>query len=82
MSFASSLATTNVGLRRRGLLLPGYFADLVLFDPAIVIDRATPTEPTALSIGIARVWVNGALVFAGGKPTGARPGRVLRRAGR
>src|SRR5207247_8066717 len=76
---ASGLAAANVGLRRRGLLLPGSFADLVLFDPVGVIDRATPAQPTALSAGIARVWVNGQLVFADGKPTGAHPGRVLRR---
>jgi N-acyl-D-amino-acid deacylase len=54
------------------------FADLVLFDPASVIDRATPQEPHLTSVGIT-VWVNGAEVFADGKTTGAKPGRVIRR---
>jgi N-acyl-D-amino-acid deacylase len=52
---------------------------LVLFDPAKVTDRATTLRPDLLSEGIARVWVNGQLVFDAGKATGARPGRVLRR---
>jgi N-acyl-D-amino-acid deacylase len=55
------------------------FADLVLFDPATVIDRATPQEPHLTSLGIERVWVNGTEVFAGGKTTGAKPGRMVRR---
>lgn len=52
---------------------------LCRFDPATVTDRATPTDPHALSTGIARVWVNGAEVFDGTAATGTRPGRVLRR---
>ena len=76
----SGLAARNVGLTRRGEVRPGWYADLVLFDPATVADRATPTDPRALSAGIARTWVNGVEVFSAGKATGARPGRVLRRA--
>jgi N-acyl-D-amino-acid deacylase len=68
-------------LRERGIIAPGKFADLVLFDPATVIDRATPAEPHAVSVGIERVWVNGQVVFVDGRATGARPGRVLRRGG-
>ncbi|MEO8452192.1 MAG: amidohydrolase family protein, partial [Gemmatimonadota bacterium] len=75
----SGLAATNVGLKRRGEIRPGNFADLVLFDPATVTDRATPLEPRRLSEGVLRVWVNGAMVFADGKATGAYPGRVIRR---
>jgi N-acyl-D-amino-acid deacylase len=75
----TSLAADHVGLTARGRLVPGAFADLVLFDPATVVDRATTSDPHALAAGIARVWVNGQLVFADGKTTGARPGRVLRR---
>jgi len=75
----TSLAAHNTNLTRRGELRPGWYADLVLFDPAAVNDRATPTAPQALSVGIARTWVNGVEVFQDGAATGARPGRVLRR---
>jgi len=76
----TALAADHVGLRDRGRLVPGAFADLVLFDPATVADRATTDEPHALATGIERVWVNGAVVYAAGRTTGARPGSVLRRA--
>lgn len=75
----SALAAHNVGLTRRGEVRPGWYADLVLFDPATIVDHATPTEPRALSTGIARTWVNGVEVYRAGGPSGARPGRVLRR---
>jgi len=75
-----SLAAHNTGLTRRGELRPGWYADVVLFDPATVIDHATPQDPHALSGGIAGTWVNGVQVYAQGKATGARPGKVLRRA--
>jgi N-acyl-D-amino-acid deacylase len=77
----TSLAADHVGIADRGRLVPGAFADLVLFDPATVLDRATTSDPHALSVGIERVWVNGQPVFAGGAATGLRPGRVLRRPG-
>jgi N-acyl-D-amino-acid deacylase len=76
----TSLAAHNTNLTRRGELRPGWYADLVLFDPAAVSDRATPTAPQALSVGIARTWVNGVEVYKDEAATGARPGRVLRRA--
>lgn len=75
----SGLAAEHMGLTDRGEIRVGAAADLVLFDPATVADRATTKEPGALSIGIARVWVNGALVYQDGKATGAYPGRALRR---
>jgi N-acyl-D-amino-acid deacylase len=75
----TALAAEHVGIAGRGKLVPGAYADLVLFDPATVIDRSTTSEPHALAAGIERVWVNGQTVFAGGKTTGARPGRVIRR---
>ena len=75
----TSLAAHNVGLVDRGTIRPGAYADLVLFDPATVIDRATTREPQALSVGIQRVWVNGAVVYEAGAAAGPRPGRVLRR---
>lgn len=59
--------------------MPGAYADLVLFDPATVIDRATTSDPHALATGIERVWVNGQPVFASGAATELKPGRVLRR---
>jgi N-acyl-D-amino-acid deacylase len=75
----TSLAADHVGLADRGRLVPGAYADLVLFDPSTVIDRATTSDPHALSTGIERVWVNGRTVFAGGAASGLKPGRVLRR---
>jgi N-acyl-D-amino-acid deacylase len=75
----TSLAADHVGIKDRGRLVPGAYADLVLFDPATVIDRATTSDPHALATGIERVWVNGQPVFAGGAATGLKPGRVLRR---
>lgn len=75
----TSLAADNVGLRERGLVKPGFFADLVLFDAARVMDRATTAAPTTPSPGIHTVIVNGSVVFRGGKTTETYAGRVLRR---
>ncbi len=75
----TALSAAHVGIQGRGVIRPGAFADLVLFDPATVRDRATPDAPHALSDGIARVWVNGRSVYERGATTGARPGRVVRR---
>ena len=76
----TALSAAHMGIADRGTIRPGAFADLVLLDPAKVTDRATTARPDLLSEGIAKVWVNGRLVFDGGKATGAHPGRVLRRA--
>ncbi|HEV2109174.1 MAG TPA: amidohydrolase family protein [Thermomicrobiales bacterium] len=62
----------------RGLLRPGYGADVLIFDPETVADRATWEEPRLEPVGIDRVIVNGETVVEGGDPTGALPGRVLR----
>ena len=59
----------------------GMQADLVLFDPGTVLDRATPQDPHALSVGIRTVWVNGEIVYEDGRATGRLPGRVIRRSG-
>jgi N-acyl-D-amino-acid deacylase len=75
----TSLAAAHVGITRRGTLKPGAYADLVLFDPSTVGDRATPESPHVLSIGIESVWVNGRPVWANGGTTELRPGRVLKR---
>ena len=75
----TSLPAAQMGLSNRGRIAPGLKADLVLFDPGTVIDRATPSDPHAVSTGIDRVWVNGVLVFEDGKTTGQYPGRALKR---
>jgi N-acyl-D-amino-acid deacylase len=67
----------RLGLRDRGLLAAGMKADLVVFDPARVIDRSTAADPQAPPEGIAHVFVNGEAVIENGQPTRARPGRVL-----
>ena len=75
----TSLAAANVGIKNRGLIAPGYFADLVLFNPDTVIDNATIENPTALSTGIESVWVNGKLVYADQKAVTNYPGVLIRR---
>jgi N-acyl-D-amino-acid deacylase len=68
------------GMVDRGVLRPGAYADLVLFDPHRVIDRATFEEPKQESDGIEEVWTNGVPVFRAGKGmTGEAPGRLIRR---
>jgi N-acyl-D-aspartate/D-glutamate deacylase len=74
----TSLNAAKIGLVDRGLLRAGNFADLTLFDPERVIDRATYEKPFQYSEGIAYVIVNGKVVIDQGKHTGARPGRALR----
>jgi N-acyl-D-amino-acid deacylase len=75
----TSLSAAHVGIVNRGRIAPGHFADLVLFDPATVVDRATPTAPRERAVGIRRVWVNGEVVYEAGAATGKYPGRVVRR---
>jgi N-acyl-D-amino-acid deacylase len=75
---ASGLAAAHMGIRDRGVVEPGMLADLVLFDPSSVLDRATPEEPHAVSVGIQTVWVNGEVVYESGRTTGRLPGRVIR----
>lgn len=75
----TSLAAHTVGLRERGRVMPGYYADLVLFDPRTVSDRATPQDPHSTALGIAKVWVNGSLAYVNRTVTGARSGMVIRR---
>ena len=77
----TSLPASRMSLKDRGRIAPGMKADLVLFNPETVIDRSTFEEPRKFSEGIELVVVNGEAVWSAGKPTGARPGRVLRRAG-
>lgn len=75
----TSLNAAKVGLRDRGLLRAGNFADVTVFNPDTVIDRATYTAPFAYPEGVEYVVVNGQVVLEGGKHTGATPGRALRK---
>jgi len=75
----TSLTADTFGIKDRGVIAEGNFADLVLFDAATVIDSATFTNPAEPAAGIAQVFVNGKRVCQNGAPTGARPGRGLRR---
>jgi N-acyl-D-aspartate/D-glutamate deacylase len=72
----------RLGLHDRGRLHVGCYADVVLFDPATVADRATFENPHQLSVGVRDVWVNGTRVLADGSHTGATPGRIVEGPGR
>jgi N-acyl-D-amino-acid deacylase len=74
----SGLPARNLSLADRGLLRKGYFADVVVFDPKTVQDRATFAKPHQYSTGVSEVLVNGRLALKHGEPTGARPGRFVR----
>jgi N-acyl-D-amino-acid deacylase len=74
----TSLPTTNLKVRERGLLKEGYYADLVVFDPAKVEDHATYEKPHQYATGVRHVFVNGIQVLKDGEPTGAAAGRVVR----
>jgi len=67
-----------LSLKDRGLLKPGYYADIVVFDPATIQDHATFDQPAQLATGVADVLVNGAFALRNGKATGAPTGRVVR----
>jgi N-acyl-D-amino-acid deacylase len=67
-----------LGLRERGSLKEGYFADVVVFDPAKIQDHATYAEPHKYATGVSQVVVNGQLALENGEPTAARPGRFVR----
>ena len=73
----SALPATNLELDRRGFIKEGMFADVVVFDPAKIADRATFQKPHQYAVGIKHVFVNGVQVLADGEHTGAKPGRVL-----
>jgi len=78
----SGAVAARLGLRERGLLRAGCYADMVIFDPATIADRATFEEPHQLAVGVRDVWVNGVRVLADGAHTGATPGRIVGGAGR
>jgi len=73
----TGLPATNLGLDHRGSIKEGMFADIVVFDPATIADRATYETPHQYSIGMNHVFVNGVQVLKDGEHTGAKPGRAL-----
>ena len=74
----TSAATRRLGIRDRGILQEGFYADITAFNPDTVIDRSTYENPNQLSTGVEYVFVNGVSVLKAGKVTGAKPGRALR----
>jgi N-acyl-D-amino-acid deacylase len=74
----SALPAQNLSLEGRGMLRKGYFADVVIFDPATVQDHATYERPHQLSTGVDEVWINGVEALHNGKPTGLPSGRFVR----
>ena len=73
----TSLPATNLELDHRGLLKEGMFADVVVFDPQTIADRATFENPHQLAVGVKHVFVNGVRVLKDGEHTGAKPGKAL-----
>ena len=73
----SALPATNLGLDQRGFIQEGMFADVVVFDPATIADRATFAQPHQYSVGMKQIFVNGVQVLKDGEHTGAKPGRAL-----
>jgi N-acyl-D-amino-acid deacylase len=74
----TSLPASNLKIKDRGALTAGYFADVVVFDPATIGDHATFEKPHQYSTGMKHVFVNGTQVLENGEHTGARPGKVVR----
>jgi N-acyl-D-aspartate/D-glutamate deacylase len=75
----TSLNATKIGIRDRGQIRIGNYADLTLFDPAAITDKATYTEPFQYAVGIKHVIVNGTLVLENGEHTGKTPGKAIRK---
>ena len=73
----AALPAANLGLEGRGLIKPGMFADIVVFDPAAIGDRATFEQPHQYAVGVRHVFVNGVQVLKDGEHTGRKPGRAL-----
>jgi N-acyl-D-amino-acid deacylase len=74
----SLLPATNLRIERRGALRPGYYADVVVFNPDSIADHATFERPHQYATGVVDVFVNGVQVLRNGEHTGAKPGRVVR----
>ena len=74
----TSATATRLSLHQRGLLKPGMYADVVVFDPRTIADLATFEQPVQASVGVRDVLVNGVFVLRGGAHTGAKPGQIVR----
>jgi N-acyl-D-amino-acid deacylase len=74
----TSLPADTLRIKERGRLVPGFFADVVVFDPRTINDRSTYKKPHQYATGVRHVWVNGVQVLKDGEHTGATPGRVVR----
>ena len=77
----TSAVAARLSIRDRGLLREGFHADVVIFDPETIADRATFEKPHQISVGVRHVFVNGTAVVREGKHTGAKPGQIVRGAG-
>jgi len=74
----TGLPAENLKIKKRGMLQPGNYADIVVFNPDSIADRATFENPHQYAVGVEHVWVNGEQVLKNGEHTGAMPGRVVR----
>jgi N-acyl-D-amino-acid deacylase len=74
----TSFPATTLRIKERGTLAPGFFADVVVFDPKTIADRSTYEKPHQYAVGVKHVWVNGGQVLKDGEHTGQKPGRVVR----
>jgi len=74
----TSLPASTLRIKERGKLAPGFFADVVVFDPKTIADRSTYEKPHQYATGVKHVWVNGGQVIKDGEHTGQKPGRVVR----
>lgn len=74
----TSLPATNLKIEKRGRLVPGYFADIAIFDPKTISDLATFENPHQYAVGMKHVLVNGQMVLENGEHTGTKPGRIIR----
>ena len=74
----TSFPAATLRIRDRGQLAPGYFADIVVFDPKTIADHATYERPHQYATGVRHLWVNGIQVLRDGEHTGQKPGRVVR----
>ena len=74
----TSFPAATLRIKERGTLEPGYFADIVVFDPKTIADTSTYEKPHQYAVGVKHVWVNGGQVLKDGEHTGQKPGRVVR----